>query len=186
MVALTGIKIDETYATFTRGRDLDVYLKNGTGDGYYIAQVWPGFTHIPDFLHPNVVDWWTKELEEFYKLVPYDGLWLDMNEPANFCSGPNCYYDPAVPCDIIDVCCMICNNDPDQLTRWDNPPYKINGYGSKMPLYKNTVAMTARHHDGSRMYDTHNIYGMAEALTTYKALKRVSELTSPWSVTRLD
>lgn len=175
MLPLTGIKVDETYATFTRGRDLDVYLKNGTGEGYYIAQVWPGFTHIPDFLHPNAVDWWTKELEEFHKLVPYDGLWLDMNEPANFCSGPNCYYDPVVPCDVIDVCCMTCNNDPDLLTRWDNPPYKINGYGSKMPLYKSTVAMTAQHHDGSRMYDTHNIYGMAEGLATYRALNRVSK-----------
>lgn len=174
MILDPGIKIDETYATFTRGRDLDVYMKNGTGDGYYTAQVWPGFTHIPDFLHPNAVDWWTKELEEFYKLVPYDGLWLDMNEPANFCSGPNCYYDPAVPCDVIDVCCMTCNNDPDRLTRWDNPPYQINGYGSHKPLYKNTVAMTAQHHDGSRMYDTHNIYGMAEGLATYKALKRMT------------
>lgn len=171
-----GIAIDENYATYTRGRELGVYLKNGTGNGAdYIAQVWPGFTTIPDFLHPNAEDWWTKELEEFHKMVPYDGLWLDMNEPANFCSGSNCWYDPAVPCDIIDVCCMTCNNDNDVLTRWDNPPYKINGLGNKVPLYTKTVAMTALHYDGSRMYDTHNIYGMAEGQVTFNALQRVSE-----------
>lgn len=176
MIIDPGIAIDENYATYTRGREHGVYLKNGTGNGAdYIAQVWPGFTTIPDFLHPNAVDWWTKELEEFYKMVPYDGLWLDMNEPANFCSGSNCWYDPAVPCDIIDVCCMTCDNNDDVLTRWDNPPYKINGLGNKVPIYYKTVAMTALHHDGSRIYDTHNIFGMAEGQVTFNALQRIQK-----------
>ena len=177
MIIDPGIAIDENYPTYTRGRELGVYLKNGTGnDADYIAQVWPGFTTIPDFLHPKALDWWTKELEEFHKLVPYDGLWLDMNEPANFCSGSNCWYDPAVVCDIIDVCCMTCNNDDDALTRWDNPPYKIHGLG---PIYSRTVAMTALHYDGSRMYDTHNIYGMSEGQVTSDALSRVSDHWKP-------
>ncbi|XP_024380169.1 probable alpha-glucosidase Os06g0675700 [Physcomitrium patens] len=175
MILDPGIKIDETYATFTRGRELGVYLRNGTGDGYYVTQVWPGATHIPDFLHPNALDWWTKEVEEFYKIVPFDGIWLDMNEPANFCSGPNCWFDPAVPCIIIDSCCMTCDNDPDKLTRWDNPPYKINGYKSKLPIYKNTVATSALHYDGTPVYNTHNVYGMAEGLATYKALEKVQK-----------
>lgn len=170
-----GIAINESYATYTRGRELGVYLTNGSvgGEGYYIAQVWPGFTTIPDFLHPNAEKWWTTELEEFHKVLPYDGLWLDMNEPANFCTGSLCWYDPAVPCDVLDVCCMTCDNRPEVLTRWDNPPYKINGYGHKVPIYTRTIAMTAQHHDGSRMYDTHNLYGMAEGQVTFAALQKV-------------
>lgn len=176
-----GIAIDENYPTYTRGRELGVYLKNGSvgGEGYYIAQVWPGFTTIPDFLHPNAVQWWTKELEEFYKVIPYDGLWLDMNEPANFCTGSLCWYDPAVPCDVLDECCMTCDNRKEVLTRWDNPPYKINGYGHMVPIYTKTIAMTAQHYDGSRIYDTHNLYGMAEGQVTFEALRAVNSNFQP-------
>jgi alpha-D-xyloside xylohydrolase len=46
-----GIKIDDTYKTYVRGSELDVFIMNGTR--HYIAQVWPGATKMPDFLHPN-------------------------------------------------------------------------------------------------------------------------------------
>ena len=171
-----GIKIDETYKTYTRGDALDIYLKNGTGDSRYIAQVWPGATNMPDFFHPNAQQWWSQEVADFHQLIPFDGLWLDMNEPANFCSGPNCYYDPNRKCpELIYECCMICNND-EGLSRWDDPPYTINSFGTKRPLYKSTVAMNALHYNGVRMYDTHNIYGMSEGLATYNALKEVCSL----------
>ena len=52
-----------------------------------VGSVWPGEVHFPDFLHPNTDDYWCEMLEELYKLVPYDGIWLDMNEIANFISG---------------------------------------------------------------------------------------------------
>lgn len=141
--------------------------------------MWPGLTHIPDFLHPNALEWWTTEIEEFHKVVAFDGLWLDMNEPANFCSGPNCYYDPRVACTKIDECCMVCDNSEEKLSRWDNPPYKINSFAARQPLYMNTIAMDAQHYNGALMYDTHNIYGMAEGQVTFEALKKVRSLCLP-------
>lgn len=168
------VKIDENYKTYVRGSALDVFLMNGTGESRYIAQVWPGPSNIPDFLHPNAEKWWTQEISDFYGVIPFDGLWLDMNEPANFCSGPNCYYEPNPVCPkILWKCCMICNNNASMLDRWNNPPYAINNFGVKRPLYEKTVSLNALHHDGSKMYDTHNIYGMTEAITTYKALQKV-------------
>lgn len=170
-----GIKIDDTYKTYVHGSELDVFIMNGTRR--YIAQVWPGATNMPDFLHPNAQKWWSKEVVEFHDLIPFDGLWLDMNEPANFCSGPNCYFSPDVKCLRIDKCCMVCNNT--NLSRWDDPPYKINVLGTHEPIYTQTVAMVAEHYGGVRAYDAHNIYGTTETIATYYALKEVSIIIFP-------
>jgi alpha-glucosidase (family GH31 glycosyl hydrolase) len=58
-------------------------------------QVWPGEAVYPDYLAAPKVDTWIKaQLQRFYDEVPFDGLWLDMNEAANFCSGRLCKTDP--------------------------------------------------------------------------------------------
>ena len=31
--------------------------------------------------------WWEERIAEFQALLPWDGLWIDMNEPANFVDG---------------------------------------------------------------------------------------------------
>lgn len=57
-------------------------------------QVWPGPTVYPDYLAaPNVTKWLKGQLAQWYKQVPFDGLWLDMNEASNFCTGLNCVPD---------------------------------------------------------------------------------------------
>ena len=43
--------------------------------------------HYPDFLHPRAGAYWQRQLAAFHKLVPYDGVWIDMNEASNFCTG---------------------------------------------------------------------------------------------------
>lgn len=147
-------------------------MSNATKDRY-IAQVWPGATNIPDFLHPKAQEFWSTEVAEFHKVIPFDGLWLDMNEPANFCGGPTCYYPPEIEvCPQIDECCMICDNS--NLSRWDDPPYHINSLGVKRPIYAHTMDMTCEHYNGIRAYDTHNIYGYSEGLATYRALVEVT------------
>lgn len=55
------------------------------------SQVWPGEAVYPDYLAaPNVTRWLKDQLQYLYDQVPFDGLWLDMNEASNFCSGTNC------------------------------------------------------------------------------------------------
>jgi hypothetical protein len=34
--------------------------------------------------------WIKAQLQRFFDQVPFDGLWLDMNEASNFCSGNKC------------------------------------------------------------------------------------------------
>lgn len=172
MILDPGIKIDTNYSTYVRGDKLDIFMRNGTSHRY-VAQVWPGATNIPDFLHPKSQEFWSTEVAEFHKVIPFDGLWLDMNEPANFCGGPTCYFPPGIQtCPQIDECCMTCDNT--NLNRWDDPPYHINSLGIHRPLYAHTMAMNCEHFNGIRAYDTHNVYGMSEGLATYRALKELT------------
>ena len=61
---------------------------NGSNEPFQ-GRVWPNDAVFPDFFHPNTSAWWGNELTQFQqKLVWFDGLWLDMNEAANFCNGP--------------------------------------------------------------------------------------------------
>lgn len=56
--------------------------------------------------------------------MPFSELWLDINEPSNFCLGPNCSYPPNVLYqEALDWCCMVCNNT--NVLHWDKPPYHI-------------------------------------------------------------
>lgn len=172
MIVDPGIKVEDSYPPYVRGKELDIFLKTESGEEY-LGQVWPGAVHYPDFLHPKAKQWWTKEISEFYKVMPFDGLWLDMNEPSNFCSGPNCYYPPDVVCpEALDWCCMVCDNT--NVSRWDRPPYRITNTWNK-ELYEKTVTMTARHYNDVKHYDAHNIYGFSQTVATFKALKEVTK-----------
>lgn len=81
-----AIARNTTYKTYLRGLEDDVYIKNEDGSIYY-GQVWPGYTSFPDWFAPKTQAWWTREIKEFKELVPVDGVWIDMNEPASFCLG---------------------------------------------------------------------------------------------------
>ncbi|KAL6705927.1 hypothetical protein ACN47E_006206 [Coniothyrium glycines] len=76
----------DAYDTYTRGNNSGVFLKNPDGS-QYIGAVWPGYTVFPDWMASEGVSWWTKEMVEWYKEVPYSGFWLDMSEVSSFCVG---------------------------------------------------------------------------------------------------
>ena len=49
---------------------------------------------FPDFFAPQTYEWWDEEIrvftKEFFKNgtgLSYDGIWIDMNEPASFTAG---------------------------------------------------------------------------------------------------
>jgi alpha-D-xyloside xylohydrolase len=167
----------KNYSTLERGLKDDIFLKNEFGNNY-LAQVWPGPVYFPDFLHPKATSWWTKEVADFFNKVPFDGLWIDMNEASNFCTGSACSFEtsnlgPSNKNDSSnDKCVLRCVNGT---TRFDNPPYKIDHVGSYDNLGDKTIAMTVRHYNGALEYDAHNLYGLSESIVTQKALKTVTE-----------
>ncbi|WP_114782438.1 glycoside hydrolase family 31 protein [Botryobacter ruber] len=77
-----GIKVEEGYGAYERGLKEDVFIKYVDGKNYS-GQVWPGWTHFPDFTSPKGRDWWKKEIK-FFSDTGVDGFWNDMNEIATW------------------------------------------------------------------------------------------------------
>lgn len=80
----------QDYPAFNNGRDQDVFMKVENGS-IYQGVVWPGKTSFPDWFAPQTQEYWNSEFASFFSAesgVDIDGLWIDMNEPANFCNYP--------------------------------------------------------------------------------------------------
>eukprot|EP01018_Ginkgo_biloba_P031171 Gb_36137 [translate_table: standard] len=164
-----GISVNQTYKTFRRGIEDDIFVKRAGVP--YLGQVWPGPVYFPDFLNPKSESFWTKEISEFHDTIAFDGLWLDMNEVSNFCSGITCSLPNDMDCPIKDAqtdCCLVCSNT--DATKWDDPPYKINTSGIHRPLGNKTMAASAVHYSDILEYNAHNLYGLSEVIVTNKAL----------------
>ncbi|XP_027361382.1 alpha-xylosidase 1 isoform X1 [Abrus precatorius] len=165
-----GIDVNSSYGVYERGIASDVFIKY-EGEPF-LAQVWPGAVNFPDFLNPKTVSWWGDEIRRFHELVPVDGLWIDMNEASNFCSG-KCKIPKGKQCPSGTgpgwICCLDCKNITK--TRWDDPPYKINASGIQAPIGFKTIATSAVHYNGVLEYDAHSIYGFSQSIATHKALQ---------------
>ena len=72
------------------GNSLDIFIKSNYTKKPLIGKVWPGKTVFPDFLNPKIKKFWFTGLEDYYRLIKYDGIWLDMNEPANLLENSPC------------------------------------------------------------------------------------------------
>ncbi|KAL5727839.1 alpha-glucosidase [Ranunculus cassubicifolius] len=143
-----GISVNNSYATYLRGIQADAFIKNPNGS-YYLGKVWPGRTYFPDFLNPNVTTYWTGEIAEFHKVIPFDGLWIDMNEVANFITSPS------------------------SNSSLDNPPYVINNGGDRRSINSRTVPATSFHFGNITEYNVHNLYGFLDSKATNAALLKV-------------
>jgi len=77
-----GVKIEKGYNVYEEGLKNDYFVRNKNG-GYFQARVWPGDVYFPDFLKPEVREWWGG-LHKFLLDLGVDGIWNDMNEPAGW------------------------------------------------------------------------------------------------------
>ena len=55
------------------------------------VQLWSGAVNYPDFFAKQTQRWWEEQIRGFNHKIPLDGVWVDMNEPDNFCTGDVCY-----------------------------------------------------------------------------------------------
>jgi len=150
---ISNAELASGYPPYDQGIEMRVFVKNSTesSSAPFVGKVWNTVSTVwPDFTHPNATEYWTRQLEVFHQQVPFDGAWIDMNEPSNFYSGT------------VDGC--------PRDNQWDNPPYTPAVVGEK--LYFRTLCMSAGQHAG-RHYDVHNLYGMTETMVTNRALKSI-------------
>ncbi|NXT66090.1 MGA protein, partial [Chaetops frenatus] len=181
-----AISANETnYPAFTRGVDNNVFIKRPDTNEILYSKVWsflpnvqineslPHETQVelyaahaafPDFFRNSTVEWWKKEILEVYnnpndsRSLKFDGLWIDMNEPAAFVRGA------------VDGC----RND-----LLNNPPYMPHLGSRELGLAYKTICMEAQQYlaDGTpvRHYDVHNLYGWSQTKPTLEALQSVTK-----------
>ena len=77
-----GVKIESGYDIYEEGRQYQFFCKRADGTDF-VAGVWPGRTHFPDFMNSNARMWFGSK---YKKLIDagIEGFWNDMNEPAMF------------------------------------------------------------------------------------------------------
>ncbi|XP_057311826.1 sucrase-isomaltase, intestinal-like [Hydractinia symbiolongicarpus] len=170
--AIGAEEVPGTYEPYELGEKLGIWIKDHTGNKSLIGKVWPTKENVtvnrtwdwdkqtkyfrtnatfPDWFHPNISSWWSYLIKKFHKTIEFDGLWIDMNEAANFVPGS------------IEGCP---NN------KYEFPPYKPNIQMKE--LAGKTLCMSALHEDGTKEYDYHSLFGWKQTVVTRSAL---SELT---------
>ncbi|CAH8831946.1 unnamed protein product [Trichobilharzia szidati] len=149
------------YLPYKEGMRLGVFINDSRTGTPILGTVWPGETVFPDFTHPATEDWWYKSASDFHKLVNFDGLWLDMNEPASFNGGS------------LTGC--------PSWNKLDNPPYVPRVLQNS--LYDKTICPSALHHNTTH-YNLHNMYGYEEARVTHRVLTRLFPEKRPFILTR--
>ncbi|XP_054838775.1 sucrase-isomaltase, intestinal [Eublepharis macularius] len=177
---------ETNYPAYGRGLADNVFIRWPNNGDILWGKVWPYYPHVttvntslnfnqqvelysayvafPDFFRNSTAQWWKTEIQEFHTnprqpnaSIKFDGLWIDMNEPANFVNGA------VNGCGTSDL---------------NNPPYmpsledKGNGLNSK------TLCMGSEQilPNGKPVlhYDVHNLYGWSQTKPTYDALHSVT------------
>ncbi|XP_059335060.1 sucrase-isomaltase, intestinal isoform X1 [Ammospiza nelsoni] len=133
------------YGSYVRGSDRNVWVNQSDGK-VLVGEVWPGETVFPDYTSAEGTDWWVNECKLFYDMVPYDGIWIDMNEVCSFVAGSN----------------KGCADN-----KLNYPPYTPKILDRLM--YAKTLCLDAVQSWG-KQYDVHNLYGYSMTLSTRKAL----------------
>ncbi|MEG4589979.1 glycoside hydrolase family 31 protein [Microcoleus sp. MOSTC5] len=77
-----GVKYDPEadYQVFDEGLKNDYFIRKTNGQLFH-GYVWPDKAVFPDFMRPEVRDWWGN-LQKSLTDIGVAGIWNDMNEPA--------------------------------------------------------------------------------------------------------
>uniref|UniRef100_A0A8C0A1S5 alpha-glucosidase n=1 Tax=Anas zonorhyncha TaxID=75864 RepID=A0A8C0A1S5_9AVES len=137
------------YDSYYRGQSKQVWVNESDGITPLIGEVWPGRTVFPDYTNPDCTSWWVEECRLFNETVPYDGIWIDMNEISNFVQGSS------------NGCAQ---ND------LNYPPFTPSILDKLM--FSKTLCMDAVQKWGKH-YDVHSLYGYSMAISTNEAIKTV-------------
>jgi alpha-glucosidase len=90
--AVSAEDISENNKYYTQGNKDDIFIKSGLYksakyNNNLITHVWPKQAVFVDWFHEKSSIMWNQGLYDLYEQVPYDGIWIDMNEPTSFVNG---------------------------------------------------------------------------------------------------
>lgn len=151
--AVSGDEREGTYPPYDLGKSLDIFVKDPYSNDDFIGRVWnPTASVWPDFTNPLTDLYWTEMMLNFSQQIPFDGVWIDMNEPANLINGAK-------------------NKGCPDASPYDHPPYDPSVKNGHF-IFKKTICMSSRHYLGLH-YDLHNMYSYYESMRTWNALETI-------------
>lgn len=143
-----GVKIEEGYPVYEEGLKNGFFCVDENGKPF-VAAVWPGRVHFPDFLNSEARRWFG----EWYRVLidlGFEGFWNDMNEPAIFYTEDG--LDAAI--DLAEKC-RGKNLDINSFFNLTHTFESINNRRADYQAMYHSVNGKRISHD-----DVHNIYGM--------------------------
>ncbi|EPS36110.1 hypothetical protein H072_10434 [Dactylellina haptotyla CBS 200.50] len=210
-----GVKCNiPNYKPWSRGAELDIFIKNGNTKKYFVGKVWPGHVVFPDWIHPRIQEYWTEMLRDWLKIMPVDGIWHDMNECSNFVNGDvwevggDAEEDAIlIPTDEETVAEMakaaaegieveddgkrgaakpkpLAAFDPSKPSSITNPPYSVNHGNEDWPLSARSISVESYHHGGITEFDIHNLFGHLNCKVTYDSMINIRSDERPFILTR--
>ncbi|KAI6223318.1 P-type domain-containing protein [Aphelenchoides besseyi] len=142
---------------------------------YMLAVVWPDY-HVafPDFYDDTLAteNWWIKEFVDYHKKMPFDGIWIDMNEPSSFGTNEKnpWYFNSSDHPNDKPLNCPLTGD----YKNLEYPPYRTwaSYTWGDVPLCQVTVCMSGVVNRGKQnVYNTKSMYGLKETVSTWKAQK---------------
>uniref|UniRef100_A0A2C9KG08 P-type domain-containing protein n=1 Tax=Biomphalaria glabrata TaxID=6526 RepID=A0A2C9KG08_BIOGL len=145
-------------------------------DGALLGYVWPqGKTVFPDYLKNSTKTVWKKLIVDYRKNLTFDGLWIDMNEPASFGTNEDRPFN--WPAEVKPYWSLKCPNNsiedppyrPKAAYRWDSD-------NKKGRLSDKTICMSTVQGDNDKYshYDVHSLYGWSQSDVTLDAVREAT------------
>lgn len=66
---------------YVKGDKEKAFIRSNYTKTHMVSNVWPGKAVFPDFFSDVGTELWRYAMGEYYKIIKYDGIWIDMNEP---------------------------------------------------------------------------------------------------------
>uniref|UniRef100_F6Z3Y3 Glycoside hydrolase family 31 TIM barrel domain-containing protein n=1 Tax=Monodelphis domestica TaxID=13616 RepID=F6Z3Y3_MONDO len=152
-----GISKNMSYGPYENGSRKRIWVSGATGP--VIGKVWPGPSVFPDYTNPEGTQWWIDELVKFHEELNFDGIWMDMNEVADFLNNES-----------------LCEHNELNYPRF--VPKILD-----RKLFAQTLCMDTEQHWGLH-YDVHSLYGYSMAIATAKAMENIFPKKRSFILTR--
>ncbi|XP_054547898.1 probable maltase-glucoamylase 2 [Talpa occidentalis] len=147
MIVTPGIFSDISYQPYRDGTEKRIWIIDNSG--FVLGKGYPGPTVFPDYSDPICTQWWEDQLNEFYKNLTFDGVWIERDDL--FSLPLNSSYT--------------CENNP-----LNTPPFTPRVVDRI--LFEKTLCMDTEL-KLSFHYDLHSVYGYLMAIATDSALKNI-------------
>lgn len=158
-----GCKIEDGYDIYEEGIEKGYYCKDKDGNPF-VAAVWPGKVHFPDFLDKDVRAWFGSKYK-FLVDKGIEGFWNDMNEPAIFYSeqGLKTAFAKVDECKNKNLDIYSFFELKDTILNLSNSQNDYNSF------YHNVDGKQVKHND------IHNLFGYNMTRSAYEGLEKIDE-----------